>query len=657
MESKSYTESPTEKKENSPFPEVFVLTKQFGDNYDQYKDQIKDLYQKLSAFVDGQNLPENLKLTAQQLDPKDLGKFLNILNTELLGEYVHIRKLDSKQLLRIIMNYGSLYGRYIDENFKIRLSDQCFFKDLPPNYEIPARAIVVMEKPDIIAQEFSNLKQIELNKNGIAAVKFTQGIPIILNASEEYKSTTVSASSENVTSKIVYGGYYHPKGSILLREIFKELSPEAQNFFDENETLTIERIQEFFKAFGMIVPTEVVIGGELTRSEDIKQETKKSGESQEKGGKLKLLGLVQTWLLTIGYAGQTKKDTRTFDDKLSQQLRFEANGGDEKYITDATKWINSLNNPETWKVIRVNGWKYTYEYLPPRIVDQFRNISESEVKFKQMSKELEASPNFLISKLSPNISLSNKAPYSLCAYNNNLFAFFPHAIHVIPLPDLQNSFKVPVPWKYVKSTVVLKDFIYASTCEGLMKINPQTLKITPVEVRNRDITMCLILESEGFLYAFLDKVLAINPETGEFETVTSSSSWGTATCGFIKEKCAYIVSGYGNLWSLDLESKAEKKIAGSWGSAQAMFENPKNNDEALIYAKQFYSINIKNGKYEKIEDHKYPELLCATMASETMYVATKPDPQGKLFEKVSLYQVKINGFREPLSVEWDSNNH
>jgi len=654
METKTTTENPNQTQETTLLTQVSGLAKQV-DPKDEFKDQINDLYKKVTSFVDNQNLPENLKVATQKLDPQNLAKVLNILNSELLGDYVHIRKLDSKQLTKIIMNYGCLYGRCIDENFKIRLSDQCLFQDLPENYEIPAKAILAMEKPDIIAQEFSNLKQIELNKNGIFAIEFTQGIPIIFNSSEEYKSTTVSALNQSSNSKIVFGGYYHPKGSIILREIMKELSNDAKNFFQENEVVTLEKAQEFFKVFGVMVPTEVVIGGELSRSEEIKQDTKQSGETKEKGGKLKLLGLVQTWLFSIGYANQSKKDIKETTDKINQQLRFEANGGDEKYITDATKWINSLNNPETWKVIRVNAWKYTYEYLHPNIADQFRKLMQAQIKPDPAINNLEQ-PQSLLRKIGSNIKLSNHAPYSLCVYNNSLYAFFSHAVHILSLPNLQDGFKAPVPWKYLKSTTILKGFIYASTCEGIMKIDPETLKITPVKIQDKEIPMCLILAYNDHLYAFLDKVVKINPETGESEVITSSGSWASATCGFVQDHVAYIVlSGYGNIWSLDLENKTERKIAGSWGYAQAMFANPNNVDEAFIYLKQLYKLDLKNGKYEIIEDHKYPELLCGAIESGMMYIATKPDPQGKTLEKICLYQVKSNGSREPLSVEWSSN--
>jgi len=638
-------------KNSSPLRTSSKEKKLQEDKYDEYKDLIQDLYSKLTEFVDQHKLPDNLQLDTKKLDPENLQGFLNVLSTELLGEYIHIRNLSSKQLLQILMNYGCLYGRSIDENLQIKLADKCLFQDLPFDFEVPAKAIVDIEKPDIVAKEFNSLKQIELDKNGIGAVEFTQGIPIILNGSEDSTKKDQMASVENLSTKLLYGGYYHPKGTLILRSIFQELSEEAKNFFKEDENLTLDRIKEFFKIFGTLVPTEIVVGGELMRKEEIKQDTQVSDQIKEKNNKAKLVGLVQTWLLSIGMSVQKKEESKNSSDQVEQQLHFEANGGDEKYITDATKWINSLNNPDTWKVIRVQGWRYSYEYLQPKIIEKIKNII-AQARQEEISKFKQEAFNIFNYPLSSNILLETRAPYALCAIQNYLFAFFPHAMHILQLPNLDKSVKIPVPWKHVKSVTVIKDFIYASTSEGIFRINPYTSETTLVTLKDREIQMCLILSYGNYLYAFLDKVLKIDPETGIWEVFTSSN-WDTACCGVVKKGVAYIVLNWsGNLWRLGLEDKSEKKIARSWGNSQAMISDPESENHVLVYNKSLYRVDINNGSYQQVEDSKYPNLICATMTGSEMYVATKADPYEKSTEKIVFYKVKPNGARDRINIEW-----
>jgi len=636
---------------NFPLTQSFQGNKLQEDKYDKYKELIKDLDSKLTEFIDQQKLPDNLQLDKKNLDPQNLQELLNVLSTELLGEYVHIRNLSSEQLIKILMNYGCLYGRTIDESLQIRLADKCLFQDLPPKFEVPDKAIVDIEKPHIIAKEFNSLKEIELARNGLGAVEFIQGIPIIFNASEDATNKESMASNKNANTKLVYGGYYHPKGTLVLRSIFQELSEDAKNFFKNDENLTIDKVKEFFEVFGTLVPTEIVVGGELMRKEEVKQEAQSSNEVREKDRKGKILGLVQTWLLSIGLSAQKKEESRASSDHIEQQLHFEANGGDEKYITDATKWINSLNNTDTWRVIRVQGWRYTYEYLQPKLAEQIKNII-MQARQEELNKLKQEPLNIFNYPLSPNIILKNRAPYALCAFQNYLFVFFPHAMQILQLPNFEKSVKVPAPWKYVKSVTTLKNFIYASTSEGIFKINPQTSEVTLIRLENREIQMCLLLSHGNYLYAFLDKVFKINPETGNLEIFTPSN-WDTASCGIVIKDFAYVVLGWsGNLWRLDLEDKSEKKISRSWGNSQAMISCLENDEHVLIYHKKLYKLDVNNGDYQQVEDNQYPNMLCATTTGTEMYVATKLDPYEKSQEKILFYKVKPNGARERLDVEW-----
>jgi len=297
----------------------------------------------------------------------------------------------------------------------------------------------------------------------------------------------------------------------------------------------------------------------------------------------------------------------------------------------------------------------TYEFLPEHIRKQFETLLK-ETKEIERKKKVES--KLFNYKFSSNINLKNLVPSCMLVFDNKLFVFFSSAMHIFQLSDLKINVKVPAPFRQIKSATSLKGFIYVSTLEGIMKINPETLEVSEVRVKQKTISRCLILSHGDHLYAFLNSIYRINPNDGKCEKFSKprnwmnfKSTWENASSGIVKDNCIYAVVS-GNIWQFNLESKEEKKIYSPWTSdTTAMVACDDESNRIYFFQKHLYYLD-KEEDYKQAhklnKDDEYPQYVCATSTKNKIYAVTKNASNKTVF----LYEVELNGSRDSKYAEW-----
>ena len=643
-------ESDTQNSPNYTVKEQYIFPKR-----DASPNVVHIVYSQWNTQGSGNKIPI-FSLTKKS--PSSHREALRKKSSKETKEINNITNVNQAFLVRILRNDGFQYGRYINEDMEIKLAEKSLFEDLPENFEFPEGSRVTIEQTGSRCKELERKTKIEFEKHDIIDVKFSLGLPLIVKAENEIGTKRIKKTQKTTSRKIIYQDHFYPKGTILLRVINRKLSPKVHEFFKrKDKNLTIEHVKEFFDTFGVFVNTEVIIGGKLVIWNETEQNTSVSQESRQRDVKLNFgpENLLKTLLSKLWIQGQGKEESKVSLDETNKQFHIQITGGDDQCFDSFDKWKSSLNDPENWKVIGYRKWKYTYKFLPEKLKKQFKKFIEEA---RETERKRLASSEAFSSKLSRNINLRNCAPHSLAVFDDKLFVFFSSAMQILEIPQLQKSVNVPAPWRELRSAAVLGEFIYASTSEGIYKINPETFEVTRVKIHDREIPMCFILAYNKCLYAFSDSIIRIDPEEMNCSEFLTSGSWSSVSCGLIKKDFAYVVLNQfpkDKIIELNMKERSQREVYNSYlNDIQAIAQFHPDDKGIYIFQNGFFHLNLKNRKSDPREDKKYEGPICVASTEKYLYVASRNHNTTNLNKRIFLYQVRSNGNREPKKVEWSS---
>jgi len=560
------------------------------------------------------------------------------------------RDSKSKLLLAALEKDGYQYGRTITDDLGIKIAEKRLFNDYNSSKSIKFGH----ESHRSNFFKGRSRRIIEFHKHGLLNVGLVLNFPLLGaigstgEAGVSYFMEKEESSRETSLKQLIAKNDFRPMYTIRLSELNLELSKDAKNFFQKNEIITIKRIREFFREFGVFVNNKLWIGGASVYWNVFTQESKRNTNSSKHGESATVdLGPLANVLGKFRASFEQNKRNTNISNESLNECYVQVTGGTEVLLGDSQNWLESINEEKNLRVIFSEEHKYTYEYLDENLKKQFIIFHTMALEENdRILKEREQ----IARSLGSNINLSNLEPIALCIIKEELFVFFPFAIHVFELPsqdqkELKSIRKVPSEFKKIKSVAVLKEFVYVSTPEGLFELNPKTFKAC---LASKTFQNCLILPYQNYLYAFLNKVVQFDTVTGETKTITNSSDWDKTSHGIVKDKHAYVAwGGLQSIWKINLDSSYDQTKIYSYFSKKKIhgvcfFSQPNPyfvEDELCFLEGEPYKRQITRREYT------YKDCLCTASNGKLLYVVLKEkDPS----LKPTLYQVMADGSRNKL---------
>ena len=308
-------------------------------------------------------------------------KFISIQNLNTMES----SEINDNTLIDIIHQSDCLTGFILPHGNK---APMMFFDNL--NLDSVPKAARVNDKPTMNIQKIYNAKNsLNFAYQGISDFETVVETKVLSFVKSDilFGSKNVSSGSEQKESnyRCFYCEALYPKGGIRLQTLNLPVKHEVLNYFKNEEEVTAETVKEFFERFGHFVIMKFHYGGKSVMSAEIKSTVVSSKEESEVLNKLKLsfeCKLKKIDLKTdVGNQGDKRKVSESFFMENCENTRFELLGGDEKYkgnSDDLNFWLDSLNNPKTWRMVSIDSVMSTYRFLPNKIIKKFNEVLKTQ---------------------------------------------------------------------------------------------------------------------------------------------------------------------------------------------------------------------------------------------------------------------------------------
>lgn len=210
-----------------------------------------------------------------------------------------------------------------------------------------------------------------------------------------------------------------PSTDIKASEAFEKAIEKIVVKNDDDIGSKIE-LDNILNKFGRIVPTKFVIGGQIRSEEEktIESETEAEEARQKFGGELSFT-LASGLSTTAGGGHSSTTTTTTSTNEMRHKINLEVKGGDPAKRNIIEEWEQSLSEPKTWKVIRIDGFTSVIDILR----DDLREKCEKLLIKKQPIVDLSAytinnAPMKKLLKKSTDLRLLEVVNLSGCSIND-----------------------------------------------------------------------------------------------------------------------------------------------------------------------------------------------------------------------------------------------
>jgi len=238
----------------------------------------------------------------------------------------------------------------------------------------------------------------QTQKNGVTNLTFSLGIAVggLRNSASlglSYSNYSKQEESAGFVGKTVFttANFFLPKielsfddTKVCASRAFYEACQSATGSFDpeKNETfeLAFHRLKKVLDGFGHFIPLQTLVGGRLFATE------KKRFEGNEKatdftdrfGGKIKA-SLSTVYIdgeLSGGYENSKQEAMKQKNSSETQNMTFNAVGGEGTVVQDAAAWAESLYDYRRWANVQRENLIPTLDLLPDDISTRCWSVLE-----------------------------------------------------------------------------------------------------------------------------------------------------------------------------------------------------------------------------------------------------------------------------------------
>jgi hypothetical protein len=201
-------------------------------------------------------------------------------------------------------------------------------------------------------------------------------------ASFERNRKFKSARSSEKKTFIQVGMWKYPRAQIYLDKCtipskrFKAAIRKALRADD-----SFGELHKVFKEYGHVVPSSVLLGGQLCYKESSTSDSFADEQSEEVKIKAAVEGKVAKVSASAGMAYGSATDEQKSSVKLEEFTSFTNQGGDSLLCTNPPEWAPTVKDPANWAVIEMGGMRPTVDLLDDklrkRVLDVFWNNREA----------------------------------------------------------------------------------------------------------------------------------------------------------------------------------------------------------------------------------------------------------------------------------------
>ncbi|SDF31914.1 MAC/Perforin domain-containing protein [Bradyrhizobium brasilense] len=185
------------------------------------------------------------------------------------------------------------------------------------------------------------------------------------SASFERSHKERHARSLSRTRRHMVGFYQFPRATVFL-DACTTVSPK----FVDAVTAALEQrdpgkeLESVMAKFGHVVPSEVLLGGQLTLT--YSEETDALATEDESEEQISAAVSFKVGQASGGasFTKQTSESRKTAAEQIAQNTSFEGYGGDTRLVSTPSAWGPTVGEPNKWAVIRNIGITSTLNLLP-----------------------------------------------------------------------------------------------------------------------------------------------------------------------------------------------------------------------------------------------------------------------------------------------------
>ncbi|KAF4831923.1 hypothetical protein CGCTS75_v005023 [Colletotrichum tropicale] len=329
----------------------------------------------------------------------------DMLKVEMTEKIISPSTLEVKDWNIIMKNCNVMHGWYTDpQTHQIKMAPKPAFilrkglnnSQIPDGGAIPNYCVNDGSKIDVIDVEEGvreSMVQNSFAKSSVDA-KLNGGyskVSIGMSANTLLQMQKGQEKGKTKSNKTLVGQYKLPRATLFLTPDDLEPTPQLMKELKkvENDN-TLVNIRKFHMTFGEFFAHEVTIGGMLT-STQTREASEQTLQEKSKQDFKRTIGLAISSPIDAG-GGYTRQETQDTDQSNSygnrndsEQVVFEAIGGNTILASSPQRWCQSVTNHENWRVIERADLKSIVESLAGCEVSELGDV----VKLFSSAKSVE----------------------------------------------------------------------------------------------------------------------------------------------------------------------------------------------------------------------------------------------------------------------------
>ncbi|UCC52361.1 MAG: hypothetical protein JSV68_00045, partial [Anaerolineaceae bacterium] len=198
---------------------------------------------------------------------------------------------------------------------------------------------------------------------------------IFCAASFERNRRYRTAKSSQTKTIIQVGMWKYPRAQIYLDKCTvtsNRFIKAIQSALEADDKYS--EVNKVFREYGHVIPSSVLLGGQLCyrKSYEINQE--QNEDMVEEEWKTSLAAKKEQVSASIGFAYGEGSETKTGSVDLKEFSSFTNHGGDSLLCSNPAAWAPTVNVPDLWAVIEMEGMRSTIDLLDDETKEQVLNV-------------------------------------------------------------------------------------------------------------------------------------------------------------------------------------------------------------------------------------------------------------------------------------------